>query len=212
MIRTSLAALLALLVACGGSSSPAPQGPTAAGVAVQSSDVPRGMVRCDLSGDINSFIQKEGSAAQNASNSASGEWAEAQKNGATSAYVAIYAETGAQCAGIKSGSSDVGAATYRLVVSFVVQFKDEKSAVNTYTNGSVFNGSASNLRSQGSQAIEGTKTGLTANSIVVSQSIANQTFYIALWQNKTFVVYLVALNLTPAASQKTATSVNGRIK
>jgi hypothetical protein len=211
MVRASLVALVVLLVACGGSSNPAPKGPDAASVSVQPGDVPHGMVRCELSGDINAFIQKERSAAQGPSNSASSEWADAQKNGATSAYVAIYTDNAAQCAAIKSNETNISAAAYRLVVNFVVEFKDEASAVKTYTTGSIFNESASSLRSSQSQAIEGTKTGLTANSVAVSETIANQTFYIALWQNKAFVVYLVTLNLTPAASQKVATSVNGRI-
>ncbi len=72
--------------------------------------------------------------------------------------------------------------------------------------------SASSLRSSGSQAIEGSKTGLGANSIVISQPIATQTFYIALWQNRAFAVLLVALNFDPATSQKIATAENARIK
>jgi hypothetical protein len=169
------------------------------------------MVRCDVSGDIQSFIQKERSAAQSPASSAPSAWSSLQKNGATAAYVAIYTETAAQCAAIKGNSSDIGAATYRLVVNFVVQFKDEKTAAVTYTNGSVFNESASNLRGSNS-AITGEKTGLTANSTVVSQSIGNQTYYIALWQSGAFVSYLVTLNLAPAASQKIATYVNIRTK
>ena len=47
--------IVALVSACGGTSN-APTGPTASTVAVQPSDVPKDMVRCDLSGDIQSFI------------------------------------------------------------------------------------------------------------------------------------------------------------
>jgi hypothetical protein len=170
------------------------------------------MVKCDLTGDIAGFIQKEQGPDPATAKSASDEWAQAQKNGATAAYAAVYTDSAAHCAAIKSSTSDIAAANYKLVVNFVIQFKTEKDAANAYTNGSIFGASASNLRSGGTQAIEGTKTGLTANSIVVSESIANQTFYIALWQNKTFDVFLAALNLDPNASKKIATSQNSRIK
>jgi hypothetical protein len=40
----------------------------------------------------------------------------------------------------------------------------------------------------------------------------NQTYYIAVWQNKTFMVILAVLNIDETASKKVATSENGRIK
>jgi hypothetical protein len=61
--------------------------------------------------------------------------------------------------------------------------------------------------------LEGSQTtGLTDNSIVLSTSVQNQSFYIAVWQNKAFMVFLAILNMDPAASKKVATSENSRIK
>ena len=59
--------------------------------------------------------------------------------------------------------------------------------------------------------VEGTKTGLGPNSIVLSLPIANQSFYIAVWQNKAFMVILGIINLDPATGQKVADSANKRI-
>jgi hypothetical protein len=203
--------LVALVAACGGASN-APTGPTAATVAVQPSDVAKDMVRCDLSGDIQNFIQKEQSPDPNTSKSAANEWSQAQKNGAVAAYAAIYTDSKSHCTEFASGRNDPAAVPYRLVIDFVLQFKDTKSAANTYTNDSIFGVTASSLSASGSSSIQGTKTGLTANSVVVSQSLSNQSFYIALWQNKTFDVFLAALNLDPTAAKKIATSENSRIK
>ena len=213
MVRPLIAALIASLslVACGGSSNP-PQGPGASSVSAHPGDLPHGMVKCDLTGDIDSFIAKEQSPDPQTSKSMSGYWTDLKKAGATSAYAAIYTDSAAHCSAIKSSTSDIAAANYKLVVNFVVKFKDEKSAASAYMNDSLFGFSASNLRSGGAQPIEGTKTGLTANSMVVDQSISNQSFYIALWQNKTFDVILAVLNVDPAASKKVATSENSRIK
>ena len=214
MLKRSVAASIAAvaLVACGGSPSQ-PQGPTAASVAVQPSDVPAGITKCDLSGDIQSFIAKEQSPDPSTAQSAKTGWDDARKNGATAAYVALYSDSAAHCAGLKSNSSDIGSAPYRVVVNFVIQFKDEKSAVSAYTgNQKFFDFSPSDLRTSGMATAEGTKTGLTANSIVLDESIANQHFYIAVWQDKAFMVILAMINIDSTASKKVATSENGRIK
>ncbi|HEV2477694.1 MAG TPA: hypothetical protein VGX22_14225 [Candidatus Dormibacteraeota bacterium] len=203
--------VLVALAACGGTSN-APTGPTAATVAVQASDVPKDMIRCDLSGDIQNFIQKEQGPDPSTSKSAANEWSHAQKNGATAAYTAIYTDSKSHCTDFASGRNDPAAVPYRLVIDFVLQFKDEKSAATTYTNDSIFGVTASSLSASGSSSILGMKSGLTANSVVVSQSLSNQTFYIALWQNKTFDVFLAVLNFDPAAAKKVATSENSRIK
>ena len=181
-------------------------------MAVQPSDVPKDMVRCDLTGDIQSFIQKEKGPDASTSKSAANEWSQAQKNGATSAYVAIYTDSKSHCTDFASGRSDPASVPYRLVINFVLQFKDSKSAANTYTSDSIFGVTASSLTASGSSSIQGTKTGLTANSVVVSQSLSNQSFYIALWQNKTFDMFLAVLNLDPTAAKNVSTSVNSRIK
>src|SRR2546426_485031 len=182
-------------VACGGSSGG--QGTTVSNVAVQPADLPSGMVRCNLSGNIEDFIKSEQSPDPNTSKSVSGYWQDAQKSGAKAAYAAIYTDSQARCAAIKDPSTDVGTATYKLIVNFVVQFKDEKTAAAASTNKSIFGFSPSQLRS--APTIEGTKTGLTADSIVLNQSIASQSFYIAESQNKAFMLIIAALNINSEA-------------
>ena len=215
MKRLMLVAALALLCtsACGGgSTTSAPKAPTAADVSAQPSDMPHGMTKCDVSGDILSFVQNEQSADPNSSRAVSGFWADLQKAGATDGYVAIYTDSASNCTAIKSGTSDIAAATYKVAVNFVVQYKDEKSAADAYPNQSMFGFTLSGLRGAGGAAQEGTKTGLTANSITVTQPVGNQFFYIALWQGKAFEVVLAIINLDPAASKKVATQENSRIK
>jgi hypothetical protein len=215
-----LVALLALIgiAACGGSSPAQPaKGPTAATVAVQPADLPSGMVKCDLSGDIEKYITAEESTDPKTAKATKADWDEAQKNGATGAYVSLFSDSPAQCAALKKASTDITATTHPLVVNFVIQFKDEKSAAKGYTSPKkIFGFSAADLRESkqisGQPVVEGTKTGLSENSIVLSTTVSNQSFYIAVWQNKTFMVFLAILNTDPAASKKAATSENSRIK
>jgi len=217
MVRPPIAKLTATFIAmlsvaaCGGSSS-GQQGPSVSSVSVQPGDVPKGMIKCDLTGDINNFISKEQSPDPQTAKSMSTYWAEAKKAGATAAYAAVYTDSDAHCSSIKSSTSDPAAASYEVVINFVTQFKDEKTAASAYANDSLFGFSSSDLRAGGAQPIEGTKTGLTANSLELTQTISNQTFYIALWQSKTFVVILVVLNVDATASKKVATSENSRIQ
>lgn len=213
MIKRGLAILGSLLVAlsCGGASG-ASQGPTASSIAVQSADLPAGMVRCDLSGDIDSFLAKEKNQDQSTYNSTSTDWTALKSGGATAASTAFYADSASHCTAIKSSGYDIGTASYKLAVNFVTQFKDEKSATSAYTNDSIFGFKSTQLRTGGLGLVEGTATGLTANSLVISAPISNQYFYIAMWQKKTFVVILAILNVDATASKKVAAQENARIK
>jgi len=215
VLRRSLAGLsaLLLLVACGGSSpSILPTGPTPSSVAVQQADLPSGTKRCDLSGDIDSFLSKAKSKDPTTYNTTKAEWDAAKKQGATAAYAAFYTDSTAHCANVESNSSGVSSATYPLVVNFVIQFKDEASASKGYTTESIFGFSTSSLKSGGAPVVEGTKTGLSANSIVLTVAVSNQSFYIAVWQNKVFMVILAILNIDPATCKKVALAENSRIK
>jgi hypothetical protein len=201
-----------MAAACGSGSPISPSGPTAASVAVQPADLPTDMKKCDLSGDIDSFLNKSKTKDPNTYNSTKTEWDSAKQKGATAAYTAFYTDSTAHCASIESNSSDISSATYKLVVNFVIQFKDEASASKGYTSESIFGFSASSLKSGGAPVVEGTATGLTKNSIVLSISVANQSFYVAVWQNKTFMVILAILNIDTATCKKVAQAENARIK
>jgi hypothetical protein len=205
-------ALMIVVVACGGSPSTSVTGPTASSVAVQTADLPTGMQKCDLSGDIDSFLNKSKTKDPNTYTSVKSEWDTAQKAGATAAYAAFYADSTAHCATIESNSADISTATYKLVINFVVQFKDEASAAKGYTTESIFGFSATQLKSGGAPVVEGTTTGLSANSIVLSASISNQSFYVAVWQNKTFMVILAMINIDAASAKKAAVAENSRTK
>ena len=170
------------------------------------------MQKCDLSGDIDSFLNKSKTKDPNTYTSTKSEWDAAQKAGATAAYAAFYSDSTAHCTSIESNSSDISSATYKLVVNFVVQFKDEASASKGYTSESIFGFSASSLKTGGAPVVEGTQTGLTANSIVLSISISNQSFYVAVWQKKAFMVILAILNIDTPTCKKVALAENGRVK
>ena len=205
-----LVAVLAI-VSCAGSSTPT--GPTVSSVSAQPGDMPKGMTQCELTGDIESFISKEQAPDPQAAKSISDDWQQARKDGATAAFGAIYTDSQAHCDAIKGSGADLSAATYKLVVNFVVQYKDEKSAVAVYKGQQPILGfNPAELRTGAGGVVEGTKTGLTENSIALTQPAGNQLFYVAIWQNKRFVVILAILNVDATAAKNVAVRENGRIK
>jgi len=212
-MRRSLIALASLLMigACGPVGSPGTPAATASSVAVQSSDLPSGMHRCDLSGDIASYLKKIQTKDPSTYSTIKAQWDAAKKDGATAADVEFYTDSTANCTSLESNGSQISTATYKLVVNFVFQFKDEASAAKGYTTDSIFGFSAASLKSSQVPVTEGTATGLGTNSIVLTVAISSQSFYVAVWQHKQFMVILGILNIDTAADKKIALAENGRI-
>jgi hypothetical protein len=208
----STTALIALVVvtACGGT-SPTPIVATASNVAVQTSDLPAGMVRCNLSGDIDAYVNNIKTEDPTTYTSTKSQWEAAQAKGATAAQVVFYTDSAANCASVESKVSNISSASYKLVVNFVIQFKDEATAATDYTNEKIFDFDRTALGANGAPVVEGTKTGLGPNSIVLSVPIASQSFYIAVWQAKAFMVILGIINFDSATGQKVADAEYKRI-
>jgi hypothetical protein len=199
-----------MVAAC--AASPVVSAPTAASVSVQPGDLPNGMHRCSISGDINTYLDSLKTKDPTTYTSTKSQWADAQGKGATATQVTFYTDSDANCDSVASKVSNISAATYKLVVNFVVQFKDEASAASGYTSGQIFGIDRAVLKANGAPVVEGAKTGLGPNSIVLSTTILSQAFYIAVWQSKAFMVILGIINLDSPTGQKVADAQNKRIQ
>ena len=208
----SFGSLLALMMLVACSSQAGSITPTAASVAVQPGDLPNTMHRCPISGDVNTYLNSLKAKDPATYTSTQTEWADAQSKGATATQVVFYTDSAANCDNVASTVANLSAAAYPLVVNFSIQFKDEASAANGYTSGQIFGIDRTTLKANGAPVVEGTPTGLGSNSIVLSTTVLNQAFYIAVWQNKAFMVILGIINMDPTTGQKVATSENSRIK
>ena len=212
-MRASLTAVALLLAfgACGPVGGPGTPAPSASSVAVKVGDLPSGMHRCDLSGDINSYLKKIQTTDPTTYASTKSHWDSAQKGGATAADVEFYTDSTAHCSGLQSNGSQIGSATYKLMVNFVFQFKDEASAATGYSSESIFGFSVNQLKQSQVPVTEGTATGLGKNSIVLTLEIAPQSFYVGVWQDKQFMSILGIFNIDAATDKKIALAENGRI-
>ena len=200
-----------MVIACGSTPGITAQGPTAASVAMQAGDLPSGMQKCAVSGDIDSYLNSIKAKDTSAYTTTKAEWDAAKKSGATAGEVVFFADSAANCKALESNTSGVTSATYKLAVNFVLQFKDAATAAKGYNTQSIMGFSQSALTTAGTAAVIGTKTGLGANSVTLTVHISTQSFYIAVWQNKAFMSILAILNIDPVASQKAAVAENGRI-
>jgi len=211
-VRRFLAVLAVALVSACASSTAAVTGP--ADVAVQTKDVPTKVSRCDGSGDIDTFLNTVKAKDPTTYDQTKTEWDDAKSHGATGAQVVFFADTKDHCSSVQSsGNGDISSATYPLVINFVIKFKDEATAQDGYMNQSIFGFSASSLSAGGGAGVvKGKDTGLTDNSISLTVAIGSQSFYVAVWQNKAFMVILGVLNIGLDDSKKVASTVNGRIR
>src|ERR1700704_1879603 len=194
-MRRSLAYLGTVLMMAACATPQLGSTPTASSVAVQPGDVPKTMHRCAISGDINAYLDSLKGKDPTTYKSTNAQWTDAQGKGATAAQVVFYTDSDANCASAASTVANISGAAYPLVVNFTIQFKDEQSAASGYSSGQIFGIDRTMLKANDAPVVEGTKTGLGSNSIVLSTSILNQSFYIAVWQNKAFMVILGLINL-----------------
>ena len=210
MRRLIVLAALVVITACNQSSAAL----GVADVAVQSGDLPKGIQKCSASGDIDHFLNAVKSKDPSTYSSTKSEWDKAKSNGATAAEVVFYTDSKAHCDSItNSQNADLASATYPIVINFVIQFKDQASAEQGYTSQSIFGFSESTISSSAAAgAIKGTATGLGKNSVTLTIAIGNQSFFVAVWQNKTFMVILAVINVDIAQAKKIASNENGRIK
>ena len=204
-------AALVVLAACNQSSA-AVTG--VADIAVKSGDVPKGLQKCSASGDIDSFLNAVKSKDPSTYTSTKSEWDKAKSHGATSAEVVFYADSKAHCDSItNSQNEDLASATNPIIINFVIKFKDQTSAEQGYTTESIFGFSESTISSSAAAGVtKGTATGLTKNSITLLIAIGNQSFFVAVWQNKTFMVILAVINVDTTQSKKIASNENSRVK
>jgi len=208
----SLAAIALVVASCGQLPGGGAAEPTAESVAVQQNDLPSGMVKCDVSGNMDAYLTQVQAKDPTHYTQIKQEWDDAKTKGATAGQVAVYADTTDHCANFKSNTSAITSATYKLVANFVIQFKDEASATSGYKSGGILGFNPSSLTNGGVPSKVGEQTGLGDNSIIVTLDVGGQNFYIAVWQKKKFMVILAALNMDTAADAKVAAAENGRIK
>jgi hypothetical protein len=209
-LRPWLAAFaFGVVTACGGSGT----GATAAQAALQSDDVPQGMQRCDVSGNMDGFLAAIQTSDQVSYRINKEDWDASKKDGAVAAKVVLYSDSTADCAGVlNTPSGQIGSPSAPLVVNVVVQFQNATAAAAAFKGESIWGLSASQLTSGGATGVvQGTSSGLTANSVVFSGALMGQPFYFAIWQNKVFFTTLAVVNLDVGKSNKIAIHENGRM-
>jgi len=203
-----------LLVAACGPTNVTILASTPSSVSVQSSDVPKGLTKCSQSGDVNKYLNELKASDPTSYDSTKAEWDQAKKDGATGAEFTFYASSQNDCSSLLKGSSGSAPSTAKVIGSVVIQFKDAASASKASTTESILGFDRASLRqaaAAGFTVTEGTKTGLGANSIVVSGSFGGTTLFVAAWSNKAFYLVVIGENEDATSMGHVATAANGRV-
>ena len=172
-------------------------------VALQAADLPNGMTRCGMSGDIDRFLTQAPPGNQYAANMAE-LWLGVRKLGAQGGYVQVFAGSNDQCVTPFTSASLTGV---RWIANMVVEFKTDKAAGKAYRDASA---GAQQIASQpGSE--QGSGTGLGNDSLTFGNSEGDLSEFFAYWHHGKFLVQLLAVGLGEQRSHQAARKVDGRI-
>ncbi len=191
----------AALVACGTATPPPPA--TVQSVALKESDLPKGMVVCGLSGDIDTFLRGAPANNQYAAQLQS-DWNALRAQGAQQGYVRVFTRSQTDCHNAFTSSTSNA---IPLVASMVVQFKNAAGAAKAYTQADV--GAAPIASLPGAE--QGAGTGLGKNALAFGDNEGSQSIYFAYWQNARFLALLLAVDIGVSQARQAAIHVNSRI-
>ena len=194
-------------LACSMPGAPGPGGAAATprSVALQGGDVSAGLQRCRESGDIPSFLDAARSRSPETFKQIDDEWNRLRAEGVDRGQVEVYTDEAGQCTALLQAAGG----TAKVLINFVVSFKDQAAAERAYKNGLL--GIRPESTGQQSGVQQGPATGLTQNSLLYNQNLGGQSLYLAIWQNRLFDVFLFAINLPVADARRAASNVNDRI-
>jgi hypothetical protein len=181
---------------------------TAQYAAAQSSDLPKGMSRCEYSAPIDDYIAnivKMGAK----SDAVTGTWKQLQDAGAVEGYVAVYAEAPDACRSwVVNNAPDSRPTASRIVSTFVVRFRDAPAAEAAF-RADIFK--QSQLKNaQGLRVLIGQATGLGPYAAVGADESSVPTAHQAVWQKVSFIVLFNGRNLTRAEFEAATSAENRR--
>ena len=185
---------------------------TPASVALQPGDV-SGLQKCADSGDVDSVLRDQQATHNAAYGQNATEWAQWKLQGATDAYFAVYGRGPADCAAMSDAST--GAPQGGLMVGLVVKFKSDAKAARNFKGASTLLGFGPKdikfIQLAGGTVTTGLGTGLGPQSVVGSGLVAGTTYYIAIWQNRSFESDFIGYDVASADADTAVKNMNGRI-
>jgi hypothetical protein len=179
---------------------------------LQPGDVP-GMLRCDTSGDVTAVLNDERNRRSPAYDMNATEWEQWKRQGAIDAYFAVYGQTSADCAAASDAST--GAPPGGVMVGLVVQFHDTSGAARNFQRESTLMGLGPRdirfIELAGGTTTFGTATGLGADSVVGSATVAGADYFVAMWQSRRFESEFIGYDMAFADADNAVMDMNRRI-
>lgn len=180
---------------------------SAANAAIQATDLPKSLQRCDGSGGMDNFLQTIQSTDTNTYRKLSSDWTVAKKDGAIAAQVITASDSGVDCNAMRNQpGGDIASPSAPVLINVVFQFKDEIGAVKGYARDSIMALRAADVEKLNG-VVQGNSTGLGKNSVAISLS----SLFVAFWQSRQFFLMLTTVHVDSSVGKKIATRENDRI-
>jgi hypothetical protein len=186
------------------------QGPGGAGrpspsdVVLTKGEVPKGFSRCAYSGTVDEYVQRIQGRDNASAAEARESWAQVRRLGASSAAIAGFGATQADC------QAGIGHGTGRAAASWVIGCRDQEAARRVYEHGLLGFPTPAAPREQ-PELVVGVATGLGPNAWTLHLDRPAPGVYVALWQDREFVTFLVTVGIDSAASHQMALAVDNRM-
>jgi hypothetical protein len=204
--RLGAALILALLWLPGCQTGPfSTSGPAPGEIAAQAADVPSDLRPCPISGPVERYLADLKPRSHDAYQAAEDAWNQLKAEGVKSGAVAVFGATPASCL------AKPGAGPGRNLVNLVAVFPDEHAATSAYQRG-IFGFPTPPGEEQLPGLAKGVATGLSENAWAVQRDVGGRTLYVAWWQDRAVVSFLVAADLDRTESRRVAEAVERRIR
>lgn len=184
-----------------------------AAIGVQQADLLEPSVKCPITGDMETHIQKMKEASPEVGESVANTWKQLQDHGATAGYVTYWGDTIAACNAITDRSTAMdhspGSKHPTTTFSIVVRYQSPAGAESVFRD-DVF-GQTKLKSAPNFEVTSGETTGLGPNSVVGLTPKATIPIHQAVWQHGSVTVFYGSENLPITASRVVTESVNHRI-
>jgi hypothetical protein len=172
-------------------------------VALQQSDVPAYLTRCDISGSIDSYLKELAVKDPHGYATIHQGWRQLQAAGAVAGAMTVYSATPQDCA------QEPGSGAGRSAATLVARFSTGQAAASAYAKGAMgFPTPGAAEEEPGLR--QGVATQLGPRSWLLEREVDRNTLAVAYWQASSYTIFFVGVNLDTFEASRALVAVNAR--
>ena len=172
-------------------------------VALQQSDLPGYLARCDISGSIDSYLKDLAVKDPHGYATVHQGWRQLQAAGAVAGAMTVYSATPQDC------EHEPGTGAGRSAATLVARFGTDQAAAFAYSKGAMgFPTPGAAEEEPGLR--QGVATQLGPRSWLLEREVDGQALDVAYWQSNSYAIFFVGINLDTFEASRALVAVNAR--